>query len=51
MKELGADAPAAHREVGVAAAEAGIDVVVVVGEGAAGIGDGVRQGAVPAGVR
>lgn len=42
MKELGDGAASAHREVGAAAADAGIDVVVVVGPAAAGIADGVR---------
>ncbi|MDP2773124.1 MAG: UDP-N-acetylmuramoyl-tripeptide--D-alanyl-D-alanine ligase [Nocardioides sp.] len=44
MKELGEGAAAAHREVGAAAATAGIDVVVVVGAAASGIADGVRAG-------
>ncbi|GEP32923.1 UDP-N-acetylmuramoyl-tripeptide--D-alanyl-D-alanine ligase [Nocardioides szechwanensis] len=44
MKELGDGAVAAHREVGEAAAAAGVDVVVVVGPAASGIADGVRSG-------
>ena len=40
MKELGAEHDAGHREVGAQAAEAGIDVVVVVGDAARGIADG-----------
>ena len=40
MKELGAEADDAHREVGRAAAEAGVDVVVAVGESAHGIAAG-----------
>ncbi|CAN5201847.1 UDP-N-acetylmuramoyl-tripeptide--D-alanyl-D-alanine ligase [soil metagenome] len=43
MNELGDEHEAAHREVGRAAAEAGIDVVVVVGDGAAGITAGARE--------
>ena len=43
MKELGTDHDAGHREVGRAAAAAGIDVVVVVGEAAAGIAEGARS--------
>ncbi len=41
MLELGADADESHREVGRAAAAAGVDVVVVVGEEARGIADGL----------
>ncbi len=44
MRELGADAVAGHREVGAAAAAARIDVVVVVGAGAAEIAAGARDG-------
>ncbi len=44
MKELGTDHDAGHREVGRAAAAAGIDVVVVVGEAAAGIAEGAPVG-------
>lgn len=44
MKELGDGTEAAHREVGEAAAAAGVDVVVVVGPAASGIADGVRSG-------
>ncbi|MEP9365554.1 UDP-N-acetylmuramoyl-tripeptide--D-alanyl-D-alanine ligase [Nocardioides sp. CN2-186] len=40
MRELGDDAGRGHREVGLAAARLGVDVVVVVGEEAAGIADG-----------
>jgi UDP-N-acetylmuramoyl-tripeptide--D-alanyl-D-alanine ligase len=40
MKELGAEADAAHREVGRVAAEAGVDVLVAVGAPAYGIADG-----------
>ncbi|MCW2793259.1 MAG: hypothetical protein JWO76_2357 [Nocardioides sp.] len=43
MKELGEGAPAAHREVGRAAAEAGVDVLLVVGEAAGGIAEGARD--------
>jgi UDP-N-acetylmuramoyl-tripeptide--D-alanyl-D-alanine ligase len=43
MLELGPDAPAAHLEVGQAAAAAGIDVLVVVGEPAEGIATGARS--------
>ncbi|MGA8258148.1 MAG: UDP-N-acetylmuramoyl-tripeptide--D-alanyl-D-alanine ligase [Nocardioides sp.] len=45
MKELGDEHLVGHREVGVRAAEAGIDVVVVVGEAAQGIAQGIAQGA------
>jgi len=41
MLELGEGAHESHREVGRAAAELGIDVVVVVGEAARGIAEGV----------
>jgi UDP-N-acetylmuramoyl-tripeptide--D-alanyl-D-alanine ligase len=40
MRELGDDSHAAHLEVGGAAAAAGVDVLVVVGEPAAGIAEG-----------
>lgn len=40
MRELGAAAADSHREVGALAAGAGVDVVVAVGEAAAGIADG-----------
>jgi UDP-N-acetylmuramoyl-tripeptide--D-alanyl-D-alanine ligase len=40
MKELGAGADAAHRDVGRVAAEAGVDLVVAVGPPAYGIADG-----------
>jgi UDP-N-acetylmuramoyl-tripeptide--D-alanyl-D-alanine ligase len=43
MLELGADAAESHREVGRAAAELGIDVVVVVGEAARGIAEGASR--------
>ena len=43
LRELGESARAGHVEVGVAAAALGIDVVVVVGEAAAGIADGLRS--------
>lgn len=43
MKELGAGAREAHREVGRAAAERGVDVVVVVGEAAHGIAEGAEE--------
>ncbi|WP_183094099.1 UDP-N-acetylmuramoyl-tripeptide--D-alanyl-D-alanine ligase [Nocardioides stalactiti] len=39
MKELGSEHDAGHRSVGADAARLGIDVVVVVGEAGAGIGD------------
>jgi UDP-N-acetylmuramoyl-tripeptide--D-alanyl-D-alanine ligase len=42
MRELGDSAHAGHAEVGAAAAALGIDVVVVVGEPAAGIAEGLR---------
>jgi len=42
MKELGPGADESHREVGRAAADAGIDVIVVVGEEARGIAEGAR---------
>ena len=45
MRELGDQHDAGHREVGRAAAEAGIDVVVVVGDAAHGIAAGVREAA------
>jgi UDP-N-acetylmuramoyl-tripeptide--D-alanyl-D-alanine ligase len=43
MRELGPETGPGHRRVGRAAAELGIDVVVVVGRRAAGIADGVRS--------
>jgi UDP-N-acetylmuramoyl-tripeptide--D-alanyl-D-alanine ligase len=43
MKELGDTAVEAHRQVGALAAAAGVDVVVVVGEPAAGIAEGARS--------
>ena len=43
MKELGAGHDDGHRQVGRAAAAAGIDVVLVVGEAAAGISEGARS--------
>jgi UDP-N-acetylmuramoyl-tripeptide--D-alanyl-D-alanine ligase len=42
MKELGAEADEAHREVGRAAAAAGVDVVVAVGDPAHGIAAGAE---------
>ncbi|WP_193610677.1 UDP-N-acetylmuramoyl-tripeptide--D-alanyl-D-alanine ligase [Nocardioides lijunqiniae] len=42
MRELGDDADDGHREVGRAAAGAGIDVILVIGEAAEGIADGAR---------
>jgi UDP-N-acetylmuramoyl-tripeptide--D-alanyl-D-alanine ligase len=42
MRELGEAAEESHREVGAAAAAAGVDVVVVVGEAARGILEGAR---------
>ena len=42
MLELGAESDAAHREVGRAAAAAGVDVLVTVGPAAAAIGEGAR---------
>jgi UDP-N-acetylmuramoyl-tripeptide--D-alanyl-D-alanine ligase len=42
MKELGDTAAEAHRQVGALAAAAGVDVVVAVGEPAAGIVEGAR---------
>jgi UDP-N-acetylmuramoyl-tripeptide--D-alanyl-D-alanine ligase len=43
MKELGDGAVESHREVGRAAAELGIDVLVVVGDEAVGIADGAHR--------
>ena len=43
MKELGEGAHEAHREVGRAAADAGIDVLVVVGQAAVGIAEGAQE--------
>lgn len=43
MKELGPEHDAGHRSVGAHAAAAGVDVVVVVGDAAAGIADGVAS--------
>ncbi|GEP37122.1 UDP-N-acetylmuramoyl-tripeptide--D-alanyl-D-alanine ligase [Nocardioides psychrotolerans] len=43
MRELGADGVAGHREVGRSAGAHGIDVVVVVGEPARGIADGLAD--------
>ncbi|MFJ9314679.1 UDP-N-acetylmuramoyl-tripeptide--D-alanyl-D-alanine ligase [Pimelobacter simplex] len=45
MRELGDEHDAAHRAVGAAAAELGVDVVVVVTEAARGIADGASGGA------
>ncbi len=42
MLELGPDSDAAHRDVGRHAAEAGVDLLVVVGERAAALADGAR---------
>ena len=47
MRELGPDAEAEHRAVGALAARLGVDVVVVVGEGAAGEHDRQPGGARP----
>lgn len=47
MRELGDTAHAGHASVGAVAAALGIDVVVVVGEEAAGIADGLRGGDAP----
>jgi len=43
MLELGPDAAAAHRDVGRYAAEAGVDLLVVVGEGASPLAEGARD--------
>lgn len=43
MRELGDQHDAGHREVGAAAADLGVDVVVVVGEEAAGIATGAED--------
>ncbi|TWG92892.1 UDP-N-acetylmuramoyl-tripeptide--D-alanyl-D-alanine ligase [Nocardioides sp. J9] len=43
MKELGAEHDAGHRAVGADAARLGVDVVVVVGEAARGIGEGASS--------
>jgi UDP-N-acetylmuramoyl-tripeptide--D-alanyl-D-alanine ligase len=45
MRELGADTEAGHREVGRAAAAAGLDVILVIGRPAEGIAEGARQAA------
>lgn len=45
MRELGDEHDPAHRAVGAAAAELGVDVVVVVTEAARGIADGASGGA------
>ena len=42
MLELGPEAAEAHRDVGRYAAEAGVGLLVVVGEGATGLADGAR---------
>jgi UDP-N-acetylmuramoyl-tripeptide--D-alanyl-D-alanine ligase len=49
MRELGDTAHAGHAEVGRAAVALGVDVVVVVGEAAAGIADGAGSAAPKAG--
>jgi UDP-N-acetylmuramoyl-tripeptide--D-alanyl-D-alanine ligase len=46
MLELGRYAPAAHAELGVLAAEVGVDLLVTVGEGARPIGDAARTAGV-----
>jgi UDP-N-acetylmuramoyl-tripeptide--D-alanyl-D-alanine ligase len=43
MRELGADSESGHQEVGRAAAAAGLDVILVIGEAAQGIAAGARQ--------
>ncbi|MCL1900102.1 MAG: UDP-N-acetylmuramoyl-tripeptide--D-alanyl-D-alanine ligase [Promicromonosporaceae bacterium] len=43
MRELGAGSPAAHRAVGELTAELGVDVVIVIGEGAAEIAAGAAS--------
>ncbi|CAM3537199.1 UDP-N-acetylmuramoyl-tripeptide--D-alanyl-D-alanine ligase [Nocardioides dubius] len=43
MKELGAESAALHQQVGATAATAGLDVVVVIGEGAAPIAEGAAR--------
>jgi UDP-N-acetylmuramoyl-tripeptide--D-alanyl-D-alanine ligase len=43
MKELGDEAPEAHREVGRTAAGLGVDVVVAVGDPARGIAEGAAE--------
>ncbi|KQT91162.1 hypothetical protein ASG49_12635 [Marmoricola sp. Leaf446] len=48
MRELGPDAAAEHRAVGALAARMGLDVVLVVGEGAAGIADALGDAGHPA---
>jgi len=48
MAELGADAGAAHREIGRRAAALGLDGLVVVGELAAAVAEGARQAGLPA---
>ncbi|GAB4007620.1 UDP-N-acetylmuramoyl-tripeptide--D-alanyl-D-alanine ligase [Nocardioides ultimimeridianus] len=45
MRELGAEHETGHRSVGRAAAELGVDVLVVVGEPAAAMADGARDSA------
>ena len=49
MLELGPDSAARHREVGRHAAEVGVDVVLVVGDTAAPIGEGVHDVSTAAG--
>ncbi|WP_445257477.1 UDP-N-acetylmuramoyl-tripeptide--D-alanyl-D-alanine ligase [Nocardioides aurantiacus] len=48
MRELGPDAEAEHRAVGALAARLGVDVVVVVGEGAAGTAAALHEAGHPA---
>jgi len=43
MLELGPDAASAHRDIGRYVADAGVDLLVVVGEGAAPLADGARD--------
>ena len=49
MKELGPEHETGHRAVGRAAAELGVDVLVVVGSAARGIADGSAEAAEPVG--
>ncbi|MEZ5192852.1 MAG: UDP-N-acetylmuramoyl-tripeptide--D-alanyl-D-alanine ligase [Nocardioides sp.] len=51
MRELGAEAAQAHRDVGRHAATAGVDVVVCVGPEASGIADGAEEAGTPVVVR
>jgi UDP-N-acetylmuramoyl-tripeptide--D-alanyl-D-alanine ligase len=47
MLELGQAAPGSHREIGLAAARAGVDIVITVGALAKHIGEGALEGGMP----